>query len=96
MTCDVSFISLRLVLPAALAFATSKADLVALIKPQFEAGRAALKKGIVREPAIHEAVCRDMATMVESLGWKVVGLAPSPIEGGDGNREFLLGARRGS
>ncbi len=95
VTCDVSFISLRLVLPAALALATSKADLVALIKPQFEAGRAALKKGIVREPAIHEAVCRDMAKMVESLGWKVVGLAPSPIEGGDGNREFLLGARRG-
>ena len=96
VTCDVSFISLRLVLPAALALATSRADLVALIKPQFEAGRAALKKGIVREPAIHDAVCRDIAAMVESLGWRVVGLAPSPIEGGDGNREFLLGARRGS
>ena len=96
VTCDVSFISLRLVLPAALAFATSRADLVALIKPQFEAGRAALKKGIVREPAIHDAVCRDVSAMVASLGWRVVGLAPSPIEGGDGNREFLLGARRGS
>ena len=95
VTCDVSFISLRLVLPAALALATSRAGMVALIKPQFEAGRAALKKGIVREPAIHEAVCRDVATMVHSLGWRVIGLAPSPIEGGDGNREFLLGARRG-
>ncbi len=95
VTCDVSFISLRLVLPVALALATSGADLIALIKPQFEAGRAALKKGIVREPAIHEAVCRDIATMVEALGWRVIGIAPSPIEGGDGNREFLLGARRG-
>ena len=95
VTCDVSFISLRLVLPAALALATASAVMVALIKPQFEAGRAALKKGIVREPAIHEAVCHDIATMVEALGWRVIGLAPSPIEGGDGNREFLLGARRG-
>lgn len=96
VVCDASFISLRLVLPAALALATARADLVALIKPQFEAGRAALKKGIVREPAVHDAVCRDIAAMVEALGWRVIGLAPSPIEGGDGNREFLLGARRGT
>ena len=96
VTCDVSFIALRLVLPAALALASSRGHLVALVKPQFEAGRAALKRGIVREPAIHGAVCRDVASMVEALGWDVIGIAPSPIEGGDGNREFLLGARRGS
>ena len=96
VVCDASFISLRLVLPAALALAASKADLIALIKPQFEAGRAALKKGIVRDPAVHADVCRDTAAMVEALGWRVIGLAPSPIEGGDGNREFLLGARRGT
>ena len=96
VVCDVSFISLRLVLPAALALADARADLVALIKPQFEAGRSALKKGIVRDPAIHAAVCRDTAAMVEALGWSVVGIAPSPIDGGDGNREFLLGARRGT
>ncbi len=96
VVCDVSFISLRLVLPAALALASAKAHLVALIKPQFEAGRAALKKGIVRDPAIHDAVCRDIAMMTEALGWRVTGLAPSPIEGSDGNREFLLGAHRGT
>ena len=96
VVCDASFISLRLVLPAALALAAPRADLVALIKPQFEAGRSALKKGIVRDPAIHAVVCRDIAAMVEALGWSVIGLAPSPIEGGDGNREFLLGARRGT
>ncbi len=96
VVCDVSFISLRLVLPSALALASPGAVLVTLIKPQFEAGRAALKKGIVRDPAIHDAVCRDVAAMVETLGWRVTGLTPSPIEGGDGNREFLLGAHRGT
>jgi 23S rRNA (cytidine1920-2'-O)/16S rRNA (cytidine1409-2'-O)-methyltransferase len=89
---DVSFISLKQVLPAALAFARAPAELVALIKPQFEAGRAALKKGIVRDLAVHEAVCGDVAAFVESLGWHVAGDIPSPIQGGDGNAEFLLGA----
>lgn len=91
---DVSFISLSLVLPAALAFAGPQAALVALVKPQFEAGRAALKKGVVRDPAVHEAVCLKAREEVAALGWRVLDVIPSPIAGGDGNREFLLGARR--
>src|SRR5215467_12577774 len=88
---DVSFISLKLVLPAALALARTPAWLVALIKPQFEAGRARVKRGIVRDPQIHAAVCEDIAAVVAGLGWAVAGLLPSPITGGDGNREFLIG-----
>jgi 23S rRNA (cytidine1920-2'-O)/16S rRNA (cytidine1409-2'-O)-methyltransferase len=91
---DVSFISLKAVLPAALALATQPAELVALIKPQFEAGRAAIKKGIVRDKGVQAAVCNDTAAFVAALGWRVVGTMPSPIAGGDGNAEFLLGARR--
>ncbi len=94
VTIDVSFISLKLVLPAALALARTPAQLVALIKPQFEAGRAALKKGVVRDTAVHAAVCDDIAGFVASLGWRVLGIVPSPIAGGDGNAEFLLGAER--
>jgi 23S rRNA (cytidine1920-2'-O)/16S rRNA (cytidine1409-2'-O)-methyltransferase len=92
---DASFISLRHVLPAATALAAPKARLVALIKPQFEAGRRDIKKGIVRDEAVHAAVCADMAAFVAAQGWTVAGLVPSPIFGGDGNREFLIGARRG-
>lgn len=94
VTVDVSFISLKLVLPAALALATRPAQLVALIKPQFEAGRAALKKGIVRDEAVRKAVCDDIAAFVASLGCRVIGVIPSPIAGGDGNVEYLLGAAR--
>ena len=94
VTVDVSFISLKLVLPAALALAKLPAQLVALIKPQFEAGRAALKKGVVRDAAVHAAVCDDIAAFVASLGWRVIAVIPSPIAGGDGNSEFLLGAAR--
>ncbi|MBI3434697.1 MAG: TlyA family RNA methyltransferase [Proteobacteria bacterium] len=68
--------------------------LVALVKPQFEAGRAALKKGIVRDPEIHARVCAAAAASVRALGWRVCGCFPSPLAGGDGNREFLLGAVR--
>jgi 23S rRNA (cytidine1920-2'-O)/16S rRNA (cytidine1409-2'-O)-methyltransferase len=89
---DVSFISLKLVLPAALALAKLPAQLIALIKPQFEAGRAALKRGIVRDASVQAAVCDDIAAFVASLGWRVVGVIPSPIAGGDGNVEFLIGA----
>jgi 23S rRNA (cytidine1920-2'-O)/16S rRNA (cytidine1409-2'-O)-methyltransferase len=89
---DASFISLKLILPSALALAKPPAQAVALIKPQFEAGRAALKKGIVRDTSIHTAVCDDIAAFVISLGWRVIGIMPSPIAGGDGNAEFLLGA----
>jgi 23S rRNA (cytidine1920-2'-O)/16S rRNA (cytidine1409-2'-O)-methyltransferase len=91
---DVSFISLKLVLPAALALAASPAQLVALIKPQFEAGRAHLKKGIVRDHRVQAQVCDDVARIVRTLGWTVVGLTESPILGGDGNREYLIGATR--
>lgn len=89
---DVSFISLKLVLPAALALTKNPAQLIALIKPQFEAGRAALKRGIVRDTAIRAAVCDDISNFVAALGWRVLGIAPSPITGGDGNTEFLIGA----
>jgi 23S rRNA (cytidine1920-2'-O)/16S rRNA (cytidine1409-2'-O)-methyltransferase len=92
---DVSFISLRLALPAALALAAPRAELVALIKPQFEAPRRHRKRGVVRDPAVHAAVCAEIEAFVASLGWTAIATLPSPIEGGDGNREFLLGARRG-
>ena len=66
-----------------------------LVKPQFEAGRAHVRKGIVRDEGVRRAVCTEMAAFVAALGFEVIGIVPSPIEGGDGNREFLLGARRG-
>jgi len=91
---DVSFISLKLVLPPAAALLRAPSRLIALIKPQFEAGRRHLKKGIVRDPQVHAAVCEDIAGFVTRLGWTVGGVIPSPIAGGEGNREFLLGASR--
>jgi 23S rRNA (cytidine1920-2'-O)/16S rRNA (cytidine1409-2'-O)-methyltransferase len=91
---DVSFISLRLVLPPIVPLLAPDAALVALVKPQFEAGRAFVKKGVVRDEAAHRTVCREIAAFVEALGFTVFGLVPSPILGGDGNREFLIGARR--
>ncbi len=94
VTVDVSFISLKLVLPAALKLARLPACLVALIKPQFEAGRGEGKKGIVRDPRVHAAVCAEIADFARSLGWTPAAIIPSPIAGGDGNAEFLLGARR--
>ncbi len=93
IVCDASFISLSLILPNVLALAAAQAILVALIKPQFEAGRIAVKKGVVRDASVHEDVCARVAAQVTGLGWRVAGLAPSPIEGGDGNREFLLCGR---
>ena len=95
ITIDVSFISLKLVLPAVTALVTPVATLLALIKPQFEAGRDRVKKGVVRDPAVHQAVCDDIAAVAASLGWRVRGIIPSPIAGGDGNVEFLLAAERG-
>lgn len=95
ITADVSFISLTKALPAALALARPGAVLVALIKPQFEAGRAAVGKGgIVRDPAVHAAVRARIRAWLEGQGWQVTGEAPSPIEGSDGNREFLIAARK--
>jgi 23S rRNA (cytidine1920-2'-O)/16S rRNA (cytidine1409-2'-O)-methyltransferase len=90
VTIDVSFISLKLVLPAVTRLSAREAMLVALIKPQFEAGRANLRKGIVRDPAVHAAVCEDLATFAATLGWRALGVIESPIAGGEGNREFLL------
>jgi 23S rRNA (cytidine1920-2'-O)/16S rRNA (cytidine1409-2'-O)-methyltransferase len=94
-TVDVSFISLKLVLPAIGKLLAPRADLVALIKPQFEAPRRAIKKGIVRDAAVHAAVCDDIAACLAALGWRVGGLVASPIKGADGNREFLIAAQRG-
>jgi 23S rRNA (cytidine1920-2'-O)/16S rRNA (cytidine1409-2'-O)-methyltransferase len=94
VTIDVSFISLKLILPTLDRLMCRPAQLITLIKPQFEAGRAHLKKGIVRGAAVRSAVCDDIAAFATSLGWNVAGIIPSPIEGGEGNREFLLGAHR--
>jgi 23S rRNA (cytidine1920-2'-O)/16S rRNA (cytidine1409-2'-O)-methyltransferase len=94
---DVSFISLRLVLPPALKLAAPGAWGVFLVKPQFEAGRDAIGKGgIVRDASLGERTAADLATWLETeMGWRIAGVIMSPIEGGDGNREFLLGAERG-
>jgi len=91
---DVSFISLKLVLPAVVALAAPCMDLLALIKPQFEAPPRHRKKGIVRDPALHAAVCEDIAAVVAALGCKVAAIFPSPLAGGDGNREFFIAASR--
>ncbi|WP_310468077.1 TlyA family RNA methyltransferase [Sphingomonas sp.] len=93
VVCDASFIALSKVLPAALGLAKPGARLVALIKPQFEAGREEVGKGgVVRDPAVHARVCDDAAVWVASQGWAVVGITHSPITGPEGNVEFLLGA----
>jgi 23S rRNA (cytidine1920-2'-O)/16S rRNA (cytidine1409-2'-O)-methyltransferase len=102
---DVSFISLTLVLPAIGKLLQPRAGLVALIKPQFEAKRSdvkrpdikrsGIKKGIVRAPSIHQKICDDIAAFLVSQGWRVGGRMPSPILGGDGNREFFIEAARG-
>jgi 23S rRNA (cytidine1920-2'-O)/16S rRNA (cytidine1409-2'-O)-methyltransferase len=94
VTIDVSFISVRRVLPAVTAISANTAMLVTLIKPQFEAGRDRVKKGIVRDAAVHRAVCDDIVAAAAALGWRVRGVIPSPIAGGDGNAEFLLAAER--
>jgi len=93
--CDASFISLATVLAAPLTLARPGAQLVALIKPQFEAGRANVgKKGVVSDPAVHEAVCERVAGWLTGLpGWSVLGITESPITGPEGNKEFLIGAK---
>ena len=92
---DVSFISIAKALPAALDLAKTGATLVALIKPQFEVGRARIGKGgIVTDPAAHDEVRAGARRFLESAGWAATGEAESPILGGDGNREFLIAARK--
>ncbi len=94
ITCDASFIGLRTVLPAPLALAAPGARLVALIKPQFEVGKARVERGgVVRDPALHREVCDGIAAwLAERPGWRVRGLTESPIQGPEGNREFLITA----
>ena len=92
---DASFISLKLILPVALSLAAAPMSLLALIKPQFEAPRSAIKKGIVRDAAVHRAVCDDIAAFAAAQGCKDIDVFPSSIAGGDGNLEFFIGARRG-
>jgi 23S rRNA (cytidine1920-2'-O)/16S rRNA (cytidine1409-2'-O)-methyltransferase len=94
ITCDVSFIGLEKILPSVLSLATPGSELVALIKPQFEAGVGRRKQGVVKDPAVHQQIGDRVAKLIESFGWKVIGIEASPILGGEGNREFLIGARR--
>jgi len=97
ITCDASFIGLATVLPSSLVLAAAKAQLVALVKPQFEAGPSRVGKGgVVRDAAVHREVCEGAASWVAAQpGWSVVGIVESPILGPEGNREFLLYACRG-
>ena len=94
LVCDASFIGLETLLPAPLALCAPGAWAVALIKPQFEAGPGAVgPRGVVRDPAVHRAVCDRIAAWWAALpGWSVRGIAESPITGPEGNREFLLAA----
>jgi len=96
LVCDASFIGLRTLLPAPLALCTEGAWAVALIKPQFEAGRGAVgRKGVVRDPAVQDEICRSTAEWWSGLpGWRVIGLTESPITGAEGNREFLISATK--
>jgi 23S rRNA (cytidine1920-2'-O)/16S rRNA (cytidine1409-2'-O)-methyltransferase len=95
VVCDASFIGLAKVLDAPLKLASPGARLVALIKPQFEAGREEVGKGgVVRDSAVHERVCYEAKAWVESQGWSVLGVTPSPITGPEGKVEFLLGAEK--
>ena len=96
LVCDASFIGLATLLPAPLALCVPGAWAVALIKPQFEAGRDQVgSKGVVRDPAVHAAVCERVSHWWAGLpGWQVLGIAESPITGPEGNREFLLAALR--
>jgi len=92
IVCDASFISLRKVLPASMALARPGAWLAALIKPQFEVGRGQVGKGgVVRDPALHQAVQDDIRIWLDQeMGWQVRGIVPSPITGPEGNREFVI------
>jgi len=92
---DVSFISLKAVLPVALSLAAAPMHLLALIKPQFEAPRRHSKRGIIRNAMVHQEVCDDITAFAASLGCTDIQVFPSSIAGGDGNIEFFIGARRG-
>jgi len=91
---DVSFISLKAVLPVALSLAAAPMQMLALIKPQFEAERKHSKRGIIRDAAVHRQVCDEIAAFAALQGCTEIRIFPSPIAGGDGNIEFFIGARR--
>lgn len=96
IVCDASFIGLAKVLERPLTFARAPARLMALVKPQFEAGREEVGRGgVVRDPAVHERVCREAVAWVEAQGWRALGVERSPITGPEGNVEFLLAATLG-
>ncbi|MGB5094135.1 MAG: TlyA family RNA methyltransferase [Parvibaculum sp.] len=94
LVADLSFISLRKALPPVLALVPGATRLIALIKPQFEAGKGNVGKGgIVKDEALQAQICEEISSWLENdCGWRVIGLTPSPITGGDGNREFLIAA----
>ena len=95
IVCDASFIGLEKVLPASLALAKPRAKLIALIKPQFQAGRKDVGKGgVVRDAAIHQRVCDEVSAWLEETGWRPSGITESPIKGPKGNTEFLAFAKR--
>ena len=95
IVCDASFIGLAKVLEAPLKLAKNGAKVVALIKPQFEAGRGEVGRGgVVRDSTVHERVCTDAKAWIESQGWTVLGITPSPITGPEGNVEFLICAEK--
>ncbi len=95
IVCDASFIALSKVTKVTLSFGKPGALLVALIKPQFEAGRGEVGKGgVVRDPEVHARVCADAARWIEGEGWRVLGITPSPITGPEGNIEFLMAAQK--
>jgi 23S rRNA (cytidine1920-2'-O)/16S rRNA (cytidine1409-2'-O)-methyltransferase len=95
IVCDASFIALAKVLPVPMGFAAANARMIALVKPQFEAERSEVgKKGVVRDPAVHDRVCAANAAWIESAGWRVDALLTSPITGPEGNVEFLLAATK--
>lgn len=90
ITIDVSFISLTLVLPAAVRLLAPAGKVIVLVKPQFEVGKEAIKKGIVRDPVLHERVLRKIERLAAGLGLAPTGTLPSPILGVKGNKEFLV------
>jgi 23S rRNA (cytidine1920-2'-O)/16S rRNA (cytidine1409-2'-O)-methyltransferase len=96
IVCDASFIGLTKVLERPMTFAKPQARVLALIKPQFEAGRGEVGKGgVVRDPVVHVRVCHEVETWLVESGWRVIGVLQSPITGPEGNIEFLVAAQRG-
>jgi len=92
----VSFIALHLIFPVLPPILDAGGEIVALVKPQFEAGREEVGKGgVVRDPGVHQRVCDEAVAWVASQGWRVIGVTTSPITGPEGNVEFLLGAEKG-